>query len=29
MHQTSHCVAFLELAVPQINELATYMELSV
>ena len=28
-HQTTHCVAFLELAVTQINELATSPELSV
>jgi hypothetical protein len=29
MQQTSHCVAFFELAISQINDLATYMELSV
>jgi len=29
MHQTSHCVAFFELAVSKINELATHPELSV
>jgi hypothetical protein len=29
MHQTADCVAFLELAVSQTNELATYPELSV
>jgi hypothetical protein len=29
MHQTSHCVAFFELAVSQINDLSTYLELSV
>ena len=29
MQQTSHCVAFFELAVSQINELATHFELSV